>query len=168
MSASEPSAGAPSPRWLADEMVGRLGRYLRFLGHDTEYVRRLSDDEVAERARSEARVLLTRDRELAGRVPGALLLTSPDLAEQLRAVRRAFPAAGYEVRFVRCSVCNGELAPWTPPAAPDAWPAELPRERVEGGLEVFACRRCGHRFWEGSHTERIRALLREWLTEPDR
>ncbi len=139
-------------------MVGRLGRYLRFLGYDTEYVRGLDDREIARRALAEGRILLTRDRQLAAGVPGALLLTSADLSDQLRAVRAAYPALRLEVAFERCSLCNGPLAPWRPsPGVP--LPEELPRERVEGGLAVFACVRCGHRYWDGSHTARIRERL---------
>lgn len=145
-------------RWLADEMVGRLGRYLRFLGYDTEYVRGLEDGEIARRARAEGRVLLTRDRSLAAQVPGALLLASPDLEDQLRAVRAAHPALRLDIAFERCSLCNGPLRPWHPTAGVPL-PEELPRERVEAGLAVYACDRCGHRYWEGSHTARIRERL---------
>ena len=139
-------------------MVGRLARYLRFLGYDTEYARGLDDDTIARRAREEGRVLVTRDRELAARVPGALLLRSPHLDDQLRAVRASFPELREEVAFERCSLCNGRLAPWSAPAD-GTLPPELPRERVNAGLPIFACVACGHRYWEGGHTARIRSRL---------
>src|SRR5580658_184832 len=74
------SSQNPSPRdslparWWADEMLGRLARYLRMVGLDTAYVPGLTDDEVVRRAGAEGRTLLTRDRQLARRVPGAFLV----------------------------------------------------------------------------------------------
>ncbi|MCI4361372.1 MAG: Mut7-C RNAse domain-containing protein, partial [Thermoplasmata archaeon] len=88
-----------APRWLADEMLGRLSRYLRFLGHDTQYVRGQTDREIVEQIRRDGRRLLTRDRALAARVPGALLLASPYLPDQLRQLHAEAPDAGYSVTF---------------------------------------------------------------------
>jgi uncharacterized protein len=143
-------------------MVGRLARYLRFLGHDTEYVRGLSDHEIARRARDEQRCLLTRDRELAAQLDGAILLRSVDLADQLRQVRAESPAARFEVTFDRCTLCNAPLAPWTAlPGSP--WPPEIP-DAVRGSRRpIFRCTGCDHAYWEGSHTEHVRRTVAEWL-----
>jgi len=151
-----------APRWLADEMLGRLARYLRFLGHDTEYVRGLSDAEIADRAALDGRRLLTRDQGLAARVTGAVLITSTSLQEQLRQVRAAAPAASYSVRFDRCTVCNGELVPWTRPEEPP-WPEDVPRALRADERSIFECRRCRHHYWEGSHTAHVRRDVEVWL-----
>ncbi|MGA7923671.1 MAG: DUF5615 family PIN-like protein [Thermoplasmata archaeon] len=158
------TANAPvaSARWLADEMLGRLARYLRFLGHDTAYVRGLKDAEVVDLARRESRVLLTRDRALAHRVPGALLLTSPQLKEQFRAVRRAFPEVTFEVRFDRCTLCNGTLEPTRPPGKGDE---ALRAAASSDARPTFDCTECGHRYWEGSHTARVRRDIAQWIAE---
>ncbi len=152
----------PAPRWLADEMLGRLARYLRFFGHDTEYVRGLSDAEIAGRAGGEGRRLVTRDRDLARQVAGAILLESPFLPDQLRSVRALAPEAGYRVTFERCTVCNGALHPWSLPAD-TPWPAEMPRWDSESGRPIFECADCGHRYWEGSHTASLRLRVAGWL-----
>jgi uncharacterized protein with PIN domain len=146
------------PRWLVDEMLGRLARYLRFLGHDTEYVRGLEDSEIRRRVRAEGRILLTRDRLLSTQTPSAVWIPSVELPEQLRILRDRFPALPFEVRFDRCTVCNGELAlvPVTE-SSPErgAGRTSLPR----AGAPIYACTRCGHRYWEGSHTSRIRSVV---------
>ena len=54
-------------RLLADGMLGTLAKWLRLLGYDTAYDNVAADPELARRARSEGRVLLTRDRELSKR-----------------------------------------------------------------------------------------------------
>lgn len=155
------------PRWLADEMLGRLARYLRFLGYDTEYVRGRPDDEIARKAAADNRVLLTRDRDLAGRVARSLRLESSDLDDQLRAVRAAFPDLRGDVAFTRCTLCNGILAAWAPdPGEP--WPAEVPMDRAARGLAVYRCEACRHLFWEGSHSASVRARLLRLRGTPSR
>ncbi len=151
-------------RWLADEMLGRLARYLRFVGADTAWVRDLDDREIARWAAAEKRFLLTRDRGLARRVESSLLLLSPYVEEQWKTLRRRFPDLPTEVRFVRCSLCNGTLAAYAPPADRPL-PAGVPRERVAAGLPLYKCAACGHVYWEGSHTADIRERLRRWSEE---
>lgn len=152
------------PRWLLDGMLGRLARYLRFMGYDTEYARTADDDELVRRARSEPRTLVTRDRELAGRVEGAILLTTTALRTQLRQMERAVPGLLREVRFDRCSLCNERL---TPAASSPLDPGGSSGTEVRRVPEVVvACPACGQRYWEGSHTARIRRTLLEAAAEP--
>jgi uncharacterized protein len=143
---------APGPFW-ADEMLGRLARYLRLLGLDTAYATGLSDEEVARRARAEGRILLTRDRALAGRVPGSVLLTRLDLRGQWSELKERLPGLPDQPHFDRCTLCNGRLAP---------------AERDVRGRPTFVCAVCGHRYWEGTHTESVRATLARWAEEPAR
>ncbi|HLM70268.1 MAG TPA: Mut7-C RNAse domain-containing protein [Thermoplasmata archaeon] len=150
--------------WLADEMVGRLARYLRFVGCDTYYARGLSDDEILQQAKNEHRVIVTRDRRLAARAERALLLESPHLADQWRAVRSAFPELPLTVEFVRCTECNGLLESVRAPPAGHR-PDGVPWDRVAEGLALFRCSVCGHFYWEGSHTADIRARLALWARD---
>jgi uncharacterized protein len=150
-----------TPRWFADEMVGRLARYLRFVGCDTAYERGLSDDEVIAKAATEDRVVLTRDRALARRAGRSLLLSSPALATQWHEVARAYPGLPHDVSFSRCTLCNGVLVPAGPSSEANEDPT-VPWSRVRAGLPLYRCTGCAHLFWEGSHTARVRATLRTW------
>ena len=154
----------PVPRWLADEMLGRLARYLRFVGHDTEYVRGSDDASIARRSLADHRRLLTRDRRLAHQVDGSVLIDSPHLADQFRQLHAQFPEVGFHVTFDRCTRCNGPLRPWQPGAG-EPWPADAPPREEDPGRTIFSCESCGHRYWEGSHTARIRRQIEEWLSE---
>ena len=148
-------------RWLADEMVGRLARYLRFVGLDTVYARGLRDEEIVRRAAEEGRTLVTRDRALAQRTPGAILLHSPRLAEQWKELRSLRPDVPATVRFVRCTECNGALA--SVPVEPGAtWPAGIPSDLLARGLALYRCEACGHLYWEGTHTAEIRRRIASW------
>src|SRR5436190_8642950 len=75
-----------SMKLLCDHMLGSLARWLRFMGYDTAYPEPGPDRMLIERARAEGRVLVTRDKELAGRVPGSVPVRSDVLEEQIREV----------------------------------------------------------------------------------
>ena len=140
-------------------MLGRLARYLRFVGCDTAYGRDSSDDDLLARARREGRVLLTRDRGLSRRDPSAFLVESPHLAEQWRAVRAAWPTVPTEPVLARCTLCNDLLERCEPgPVVGD----DLPPAVRSGAAPLYVCRGCGHRYWEGSHTAKVRATIAAW------
>jgi uncharacterized protein with PIN domain len=154
-------------RWIVDEMLGRLARYLRFLGEDTEYVRGLSDADLLNRAIAEDRWLLTRDRQLGARAPCAVTLPSSYLAEQLRFLRARFPDLPTEVTFERCSLCNAPLERVESLAAVDELSGGLPAGATPPGPPLFRCILCRHLYWEGSHTRQIRRrLAATWSAEP--
>jgi uncharacterized protein with PIN domain len=149
---------------LADEMLGSLARYLRMLGCDTTYALRWLDEEIVRRAREEDRVVLTRDRQLSQRAEKAILLTSSRLEDQLRAVWAAFPDVPSEVRFERCTLCNGllsRLEALRPAGVEDG----IPWGRVAGGLRLYRCGECGHIYWEGTHSADVRRRLSAWARE---
>ena len=139
------------PRFLADEMLGSLARWLRIMGYDTEYVKDLDDTSILKEARAECRILLTRDRQLAERAgEGGLLVLSDDLEEQMAQV-----AERYRLRFdepmTRCALCNGELV-----LVPRQEVAGKVQARVlEANEEFFVCKSCGQIYWKGSHWGRI-------------
>jgi uncharacterized protein with PIN domain len=142
---------------MADEMLGRLARYMRFAGLDVAYMPGLSDEEVLARAEREGRVLVTRDVGLSARSSRVVLLNSPTIEEQWRGLRARFPGWPADVAFARCTVCNGRLDPETRLTAGESEPALRP---------VYVCIDCGHRYWEGSHTAAMRARLARWAVEP--
>jgi len=149
------------PSWLVDEMLGRLARYLRFVGYDTEYARGVDDGAIAERAKREGRTLVTRDRTLARAVPGSVQIESSEVSAQWRELRRAYPALRSVPSFDRCTACNGRLRPGSVASLGET-EAELPSALVEAGGPIFVCEGCGHVYWDGSHTRRVRATLAEW------
>src|SRR5207237_8428969 len=94
---------------LCDHMLGSLARWLRFMGYDTAYPEPGPDRTLIARVRSEDRILLTRDKELAARATGAVRMRSDILDDQMREVAAALP-----LRLVgplsRCSCCPETLA----------------------------------------------------------
>src|SRR2546430_6486164 len=91
-------------------MLGSLARWLRFMGYDTAYPEPGPDRALIERVRLEDRILLTRDKELAGRVSGAGQIRSDDLEEQIREGAKVLPLRLIDP-LSRCSLCNALLVP---------------------------------------------------------
>ena len=142
-------------RFLADEMLGTLARWLRLIGQDTLYIKGEEDGRLAEIALAEDRVLLTRDRALAARCPRSMLLSSMEPMEQLRQVIKGTGIVPDE-SATRCTRCNGELM--------RVDRASVASEVPEGSLrtydEFFRCSECGTVYWRGSHWDDIRRRLK--------
>ncbi len=146
----------PSPRFLADAMLGRLARWLRVLGYDTAQDA-AADAELVARADAEGRHLLTRDRrllrELRPRLP--LEIHSGVPLEQLRQVVDALRLGPPGALFERCLVCNEPLEP-----VPEEERVAVVPEASRGlPGPVRRCRACGRVYWRGSHVRRMRLAL---------
>jgi uncharacterized protein with PIN domain len=141
---------------LCDHMLGSLARWLRFMGYDTAYPEPGPDRFLIERAHSEDRILLTRDKELAARVRGAVLIRSDSLEDQIREVAAVLP-----LRLVdplsRCSLCNEILVPATTESVKDLVP-----EGVRSRHDIFwRCPSCNRVYWQGSHWDKMVTRLRD-------
>jgi len=147
---------ANTQRFIADHMLGSLARWLRMMGYDTVYDKTMDDNAIAAAARSDGRFVLTRDKELA-KEPGAFMVESDELEEQLKAVGQKF-GLGFHELSIRCSACNGELADIV---KEDAKPL-VPEGAYAGNEKFWRCTKCGKVFWRGSHwlgiMERLKKL----------
>ena len=143
------------PRLLLDVMLGKLATYLRMCGYDTLYAQEEgveADDAIARLARAEDRTLLTRDRELAARTDGAILLETQEIDEQLRELA----VCGFTIELPteprRCSHCNGRVEGLTEDQSrPDYAP--------DGIDEIWQCQDCQQHFWKGSHWEQVTEIV---------
>ncbi|MEN3034731.1 MAG: Mut7-C RNAse domain-containing protein [Candidatus Methanosuratincola sp.] len=136
-------------RFVADAMLGKLARWLRIIGYDTEYLPSAGDDELISAAEGGGRLLLTRDSELfrraARRGVPAILIKSTTIVGELSEIARTLglrPSGE-----TRCPLCN-----------------ELLVERRDGhGVpakgEVWECPRCGKFYWHGTHWLKINETL---------
>lgn len=150
-------SGAESPpKFIVDQMLGSLARWLRMMGYDTVYDKTLEDADIAKVSKSEDRHILTRDRELS-KEPGAFLLEDIELDAQLKGIAAKFGLKFHD-ELIRCSTCNGELV-------------DLPKDQAKGKVpdgahaaneKFWKCSKCEKIYWKGSHwlgiNERLRKL----------
>ena len=101
------------PRFLCDEMLRGLGRWLRAAGYDTVIAEGgIPDRALAKRCAEEDRVLLTKDRQLAATASGiapVVLLPGNGIDEAARALRIALDIDWQYAPFTRCLVDNRPL-----------------------------------------------------------
>lgn len=148
------------PRFLCDEMLGKLARDLRALGYDAAYARGMDDEAVLTQAADEDRLLLTRDRALATRAgERAVRVAALEPDEQLAELARALDLTAHPSAFLsRCLACNTALADG---AGDRAVPASVP----EGPR--WHCPGCGRTYWLGSHAADMRGRLGAYLGDDE-
>lgn len=130
---------------IADAMLGRLARWLRLFGFDTLYIPDVPDAEVLRAARSEDRLILTRDTGLGTRaMERAILISSEDVFEQIAQVVRLLGAGG---GAMRCPNCNGELHEVR---SKEDVAGEVPEHVLYRHSNFMKCSSCGRVYWEGS------------------
>jgi uncharacterized protein with PIN domain len=148
-------------RFAADRMLGKLARWLRFLGYDTTYSRDVSDDEFLAQA-NEGRILLTRNTRFKRKAPkdSLIFITDDDPKVQLQEVMAMLHLRPEPKRlFTRCTICNEVLQP---AEGADVY-GRVP-EYVWMAHDRFSrCHRCGKVYWEGSHLERSRKEIMRLL-----
>jgi hypothetical protein len=152
-------------RFLCDEMLSRLGRWLRASGYDTVIAEAgQADRQLVEQACREGRWLLTRDRKMAEfrQAPDCvMLLTGNDVPAQAAELGRRLPVDWLHAPFSRCLVCNAPLKD-----ADLSRLAEVPPFSREALDALYECSDCHRLYWHGSHVRRMRARLHHWKHRP--
>lgn len=145
--------------FIADVHLGGLAQRLRMAGFDTLFADGIADRDIAARAAAEARIVLTRDRDLLMHrliTHGCYIHTLAPAAQFPELVRRLGLAPHFRP-FTRCLACNLPLEP----ASGQAVLAGLPPS-VRADHHCFTqCPRCRRVFWKGSHWRRMCRMLEE-------
>jgi uncharacterized protein with PIN domain len=128
-------------RFLCDEMLHGLGRWLRAAGYDTVIAEGgIPDRELATLCSGEDRVLLTKDRHLAATAAGiapVVLVQGSGIDETARALRAALDVDWQHAPFSRCMVDNRPLEP-----VPPFWAAQVPERSRAAGGPLRMCPEC--------------------------
>jgi O-6-methylguanine DNA methyltransferase len=164
-------------RFVTDRMLGKLSTWLRVLGHDTIYAGDINiekesvegdedeDKALIALAEHEARILLTRDKNLAAsarkRGVQCVQIKTDEVMEQLKELLRHSININLEPVPVRCSECNARIR------KVEAVEEDILREKsyvptsMIGEWDFWVCERCGRIYWEGSHWRNMRERLKE-------
>lgn len=153
------------PSFFADAMLGSLARWLRILGYDVL----LSDNSMADDGilnilkREGGRMLLTRDKLLAGRALRAdlrvILLDSGSLDNQIFQLLDYVEIDGARL-FTRCPHCGSVLEGISKEEAEMS--GMVPEGSLKNSVEFWHCSSCDRYYWKGSHWPKIIERLRKW------
>jgi len=144
-------------RFILDNHLGKLTTYLRMLGFDSRYCNDFQDEELAEIAGNEGRVLLTRDRGLLMRrsIEYGYLLRSMDARKQVTEVLQQYELFNQIRPFERCLRCNGHLQHIEKGTILD----RLEPLTKKYYNEFCICQDCNRIYWKGSHYERMQEFI---------
>ena len=153
-------------RFVVDENLGALARYLRLLGLDVRYDPGTSDPELARISSRERRVLLTRDVGLLKRseITHGYFVRATDPRDQTVEVVRRFDLVGLLRPLERCTLCNARLKRENIEDVQGL----VPPGTLERGRDFRSCPACGRIYWRGAHYPRIAALIEQVKSEAAR
>lgn len=143
-------------RFIADIMLGKLARYLRMAGNDVLYSNNISDEEILRVAKTQDRIILTRDnlmlqrKECKNKIIGSLFIKDENLLEQLRQVKDDLNI-NLAPLLSRCLECNSLLE-------------KVKKPEIEGKVPPYVfktqenflyCANCSKYYWRGTHYDTI-------------
>ncbi|SFA97553.1 hypothetical protein SAMN04515620_11099 [Collimonas sp. OK607] len=148
-------------RFIADAHLGGLAHLLRMAGFDTLYDNNFVDSAIASIAEKEARIVLTRDRELLKRriITHGCYVHALKSTQQLKEIFDRLDLARSARPFTLCLQCNAPLRSIDKTLVEERLPP-----KVRAHFERFStCDLCQRVFWEGTHWRSMQALLAELM-----
>uniref|UniRef100_A0A7C4Y4N6 Mut7-C RNAse domain-containing protein n=1 Tax=candidate division WOR-3 bacterium TaxID=2052148 RepID=A0A7C4Y4N6_UNCW3 len=139
-------------KFLCDFMLGRLAKWMRLLGYDTEFFKEPDYNKLIVFSNATNRIIITRNSKLKD-MKNVIYIKEERIEEQLRKILTLFPETN---PLTRCSLCNTEII-------------EIKKEDVLGKVpeyvyknqkNFYLCPKCNKIYWEGTHIELMREFLR--------
>lgn len=152
--------------FVCDVHLWKLARRLRLLGFDARFDRRRDDAELAETARRENAILLTRDTGLLKRkrVLKGLYVHAIYPGEQVKEILQRLELFDHIRPFTRCLVCNGTLKRVDTESElfKEKLQKQIPPRVMEWTQEYHHCDTCLKVFWKGTHHDRLTEMIEEY------
>lgn len=140
-------------------MLGKLARELRLLGIDCTYQKEPDSNQALRMAKSEARILLTRNTRLKDK-ESVFFIENEIASEQVQQIFKAFPNLELNP-MSRCLKCNTLL---------------IEREKASVKLKIpfyvfkthdrfYSCPNCNKIYWRGTHYEDLKKRINQYLNK---
>lgn len=151
------SKGDSKPKFIADEMLGKLAKWLRATGYDTAYYTGGGDSALVQRALQEDRVILTRDTRLVERklARKSLLISGEHPQQQLKQVVEELGLDLESELFSRCLICNWKLVSVEKENIRD----KVPIYTYLTQSDFYKCPGCGRVYWPGTHKDSMLEVI---------
>ncbi|MDP2744105.1 MAG: Mut7-C RNAse domain-containing protein [Dehalococcoidia bacterium] len=163
-------SNAPEPRFIVDNNVAKLARWLRIMGYDAISFEGGDDRRMIDLALGGGRVMVTRDRQImkrrvitSGRLK-AILIEQEWFQYQMRQLVRTMNLKDAGA-FSLCVECNRTLLPRRREEVEDLVPPHVYLTHTQ----YMQCPSCRRVYWQGSHWAAMRRRLEEsgWNRDGD-
>jgi uncharacterized protein len=150
-------------RFIADNNVGKLARWLRLIGYDTLLLKQKDDGQMIKIALSESRVILTKDAQFMKRrlVTNGKLKTihikQDDPRLQVQEVVRTVKLNYHFNPFSLCLECNQALIPRDKEEVKGLVPTHV----LETQTQYTECPACHRIYWPGTHWQAMAKKLQD-------
>ncbi len=145
-------------KFILTRELGRLAKWLRILGFDTEYFAKDNHSSLIIQALRDNRIILTRNHRLPqARGVQIVLIKNELLKEQVAEMLSVLKIKpDKEMMFTRCILCNAELV-------------EIKKEKVKDKVPEYVfktqdnfitCPKCKRIYWQGTHWGNVTETLK--------
>lgn len=155
----------PDIKFVLDTHLGKLAKYLRMLGFDTLYKNDYEDQQLADIASEQQRIVLSRDRGLLKRkiIEYGHYVRHTQPLEQLSEIMQWLDIQKYLNPFSRCTTCNGLLH-----SVSKRYIASQLAPKTRQFYNAFKqCAECKQIYWKGTHYQRLEQIVKSITSETD-
>lgn len=151
------------PIFIVDAMLGNLAKKLRLLGFDSLYSSSIEDDDLLKVAKSENRVIVTMDEELANKAKKheimTISITNQNEIDQFFQINEKIKLGKCIVsgNTTRCPVCNGKIKHIEKKDVLNKVPVGV----FENMNDFWICNKCEKIYWEGTHIKNLQKFTSE-------
>jgi len=156
---------ADSLKFIVDQNVGRLVKWLRIMGYDTIFFNGSNDSRMIATALAEGRVILTRDTQIMRRrvvtkgLLKAILIQSEYPQEQIRQVIETLNLDCLSRPFTLCLECNQPLVERSKEQVKDLVPPYVFKTQKQ----YMECPSCHRIYWRGTHWQAMTRRLEHFM-----
>ncbi len=154
-----------APKFIVDNNVGKLARWLRMTGYDTVLFSGSDDSGMVAIARAEGRVILTRDTQImkrrlitSGRLR-AILIASDEPERQIKQVKDALNLDLRFRPFSICLECNQPLVERNKEQVKERVPPHVFKTQDQ----YMECPACHRLYWRGTHWQAMTKRLDRFM-----
>ena len=155
------------PKFIVDNNVGKLVKWLRIMGYDTVFFDGPDDSRMVAKALAEGRVILTRDTAIMkrglvtrGRLK-AILINSEEPEKQIRQVIKTLNLDCQFRPFALCLECNQPLVGKNKDQVKDRVPPYV----FQTQSQYMECPACHRIYWRGTHWQAMTRKLEKFMNK---
>ena len=153
-----------SPRFIVDQNVGKLARWLRMMGYDTLLFDGSDDFQMVATARAEGRVILTKDSQImrrrlitSGQIK-AILINGDESETQMDQVIDSLDIDPRFRPFTICLECNQPLEERIKQEVEERVPPNV----FQTQNRYKECPACHRIYWQGTHWQAMTRKLEKF------